>query len=129
MVCQHYCRYVWLILALPCGVARADDHTAREIITDARRGNCISCHRVPLAGVPDGAFGNIGPSLAGVGARLSASQIRERIVDARRLTLNTLMPPYGSKQGLYRVQKRFEDRTILSDEEIDVVVTYLSSLK
>ena len=89
----------------------------------------MTCHRIPLAGIPNGAFGNIGPSLQGVGKRLSAAQIKERIVDPRRISPDTLMPAYGSTEGLYRVQKAYENRPILTEAEIDIVVTYLSSLK
>jgi L-cysteine S-thiosulfotransferase len=129
MVCKHYRRHVWLIVGLLCGAARAGDDVARSIILDARRGNCIACHRIPLSTVPDGAFGNIAPSLKGVGARLSAARIRSRIVDPRRSSPDTLMPPYGNTQGLYRVQKAYENRPILTEAEIDAVVAYLSSLK
>jgi L-cysteine S-thiosulfotransferase len=129
MVCQHHSRHVWLIVAFLCGMARADEDSARAIITDARRGNCLTCHRIPPTGIPDSAFGNIGPSLTGVGARLSVAQIKERIVDPRRTLPDTLMPPYGNTEGLYRVQKVYENRPILTEAEIDLVVTYLSSLK
>jgi L-cysteine S-thiosulfotransferase len=129
MVREHYRRHVWLTLALLCGAARAEDDSARAIIIDARRGNCITCHRIPLYGVPDGAFGSIAPSLEGVGMRLSAARIRERIVDPRRSSPDTLMPPFGNTEGLYRVQKGYENRPILTEAEIDAVVAYLSSLK
>jgi L-cysteine S-thiosulfotransferase len=129
MVCKHHRRHVCLIAALLCGFARADDESAPALMTDSRRGNCIACHRIPLAGIPEGAFGNIGPSLEGVGARLSASKIKQRIVDPRRESPRTLMPPYGSTEGLYRVQKPYEDRSILTDAEIEQVVAYLSALK
>jgi L-cysteine S-thiosulfotransferase len=129
MVCKHHRRHVWLIAALLCGLARADDESARAIMTDSRRGNCIACHRIPLGGIPAGAFGNIGPSLEGVGARLTATKIRQRIVDPRRDSPDTLMPPYGSTEGLYRVQRTYENRSILTEAEIEQVVAYLSALK
>jgi L-cysteine S-thiosulfotransferase len=129
MVRKHYRRHVWLMVGLLCGAARAGDDVAQAIILDARRGNCIACHHIPLSAVPDGAFGNIAPSLKGVGSRLSAARLRDRIVDPRRSSPGTLMPPYGSTEGLYRVQKAYANRTILTEAEIDAVVAYLSSLK
>jgi len=39
------------------------------------------------------------------------------------------MPAYGSTAGLYRVQRLYRGRPILTDTEIDAVVAYLSALK
>jgi len=133
MVRQHHRRHVWLIaLALPwlsTEVYGAEDGAARAIITDSRQGNCISCHVIPIPGLPGNAFGNLGPSLAGVGSRLKAAQIKARIIDPRSLSPDTIMPAYGSTRGLYRVQSTYRDKPILTDVQIDAVVAYLSSLK
>jgi sulfur-oxidizing protein SoxX len=133
MVRQHHRRHVWLIAcALPwlCITSHgADDDAARAIITGARKGNCIICHFIPVAGVPSNAFGNLGPSLTGVGSRLTPVQIRNRIVDPRPLSPKSVMPAYGSTTGLYRVQSAYRGRPILTDAEIDTVVAYLSGLK
>ena len=130
MVCQHHRRHVWLIVLawLPCtGAHGAED--ARAIMTDSRKGNCIICHYIPIEGVPGNAFGDIGPSLAGVGSRLSPAGIEARIVDPRLSSPQTLMPAYGSTAGLYRVQSVYRDKPILTTEEISAVVAYLSKLK
>jgi L-cysteine S-thiosulfotransferase len=133
MVHKHHSRHVWLIactLGLGCFRSYgADQDAARVIITDARQGNCIICHFIPIPGVPDNAFGNLGPSLAGVGSRLTPSQIKARIVDPRLLSAETVMPAYGSTAGLYRVQNEYRGRTILTDAQIDALVAYLSSLQ
>jgi sulfur-oxidizing protein SoxX len=102
---------------------------ARTIISDAGRGNCVVCHFIPGAGVPSNAFGNLGPSLADVGLRLSPAQIKARIVDPRVLSPDTVMPPYGSTVGLFRVQSGYRGKPILTQAEIDTVVAYLSTLK
>jgi L-cysteine S-thiosulfotransferase len=132
MVRKHHVRNVPLIaftsLWLTAAAFGAED-AARAIITDARRGNCTICHEIPLADFPDTAFGNLGPSLAAVGSRLTPLQIRDRIVDPRRSSPMTVMPPYGSIEQLYRVQAAYRDKPILTDQEIDAVVAYLSSLK
>jgi len=115
--------------ALLAAVSGAQTPKAREIMTDPRRGNCILCHHIPLSGISKGAFGNIGPSLDHVGARLRVAQLRARIVDPRSSSPNTVMPAYGSTQGLYRVQREYEGKTILSDAEIDELAVYLAMLK
>jgi sulfur-oxidizing protein SoxX len=130
MVFEHHQRHVRLIGALLSFAAvSAHADTAQAIMTDSSRGNCIICHRIPLEGVPTGAFGNLGPALAHVGSRLRRDQIRARIVDARTIFPLTIMPPYGTTLGLYRVQRQYQGRTILTDVEIELVVTYLSGLK
>jgi L-cysteine S-thiosulfotransferase len=133
MVYQHHCRHVWLIafsLSCPSGVGHAtEEGAARALITDTRKGNCIICHYIPLPGVPSIAFGDLGPSLAGVGARLTPAQIKARIVDPRPMTPDTVMPAYGSIIGLYRVQNAYRGRPILTEAEIESLVAYLSALK
>lgn len=121
----------WLAaLLLSCaGRSSAADAAARALLTDASKGNCIICHVIPLAGVPANAFGNLGPSLEGVGGRLTAAQIRARIIDPRPTVPDTVMPAYGSTQGLYRVQREYRGRTILTRQEIEVLVAYLGELK
>jgi sulfur-oxidizing protein SoxX len=134
MVRQHHLRHVWLIACALSRLCIAGDGTergatARTIITDAHKGNCIICHIIPGARVPSDAFGDLGPSLVGVGSRLTPAQIKARIVDPRRLSPETVMPAYGSIMGLYRVQSTYRGRPILTDAEIDAVVAYLSALK
>ena len=48
-----------------------------------RDGNCLLCHAVPEAGAR--CMGNLAPPLSGVGARLTAGQLRLRIVDSMRV--------------------------------------------
>jgi len=132
MVRKRHVRNVSLIeltlLCLPTSAYSAED-AARAIIMDARRGNCIICHEIPLANVASNAFGNLGPSLAGVGSRLTAAQIKARIVDPRKFSRETVMPAYGSTVQLYRVQAAYRGKPILTEQEIDAVVAYLSSLQ
>ena len=73
----------------------------KKIVLDRQVGLCLLCHSGPF---PEERFqGDLGPNLAGVGARLSAGQIRLRIVDASRVNPQTIMPPYYRKEGLSRV--------------------------
>jgi L-cysteine S-thiosulfotransferase len=133
MVRQHYVRNVWLVAcALPwlCVAGYgAETDRARAIISNPQKGNCIICHFIPLAGVPSNAFGNLGPSLAGVGSRLTRAQIKSRIADPRVLLPETVMPAYGSTKGLYRVASAYRSRPILTDAEIETLVAYLCTLK
>ena len=46
-----------------------------------------------------------------------------------RLVPDTIMPPYYRLDGLQRVAKTFDGKTILTAEQIEDVVAYLATLK
>lgn len=104
-----------------------DPERGRKIVLDRYVGLCLLCHGGPF---PEERFqGNLAPSLAGVGARLSPEEIRLRIVDASRFNPNTIMPPYFRTEGLERVAPGYRGKTILTAQQIDDVVAFLSTLK
>lgn len=90
-------------------------------------GNCLLCHRMPI---PEERFqGNIGPDLSGVGGRLSGGQIRLRIVDSSRLNPTSIMPPYYRVEGLQRVLTAYRDKPVLTAEQVEDAVAFLSALR
>jgi len=90
-------------------------------------GLCLLCHNGPF---PEERFqGDLAPDLTGVGARLSAGQIRLRIVDPGRVNPQTIMPAYFRTEGLTRVAPAFRGKPVLSAEEIEHVVAFLVTLK
>src|SRR5690349_25102682 len=99
-------------------VERAGDPTqGRVIVTSRQRGLCLLCHSGPF---PEERFqGDLAPSLAGVGSRLTPGQLRLRMVDGRQLHPETIMPSYYSLEGLRRVGRAWQGRTVLSAEEIE----------
>lgn len=104
-----------------------DPARGRAIVADRTRGLCLLCHSGPF---PDQPFqGSLSPDLAGAGSRSSAGQLRLRMVDARRLDPDTIMPSYYRTDGLQRVGAAWRGRTILSAEEIEDVVAYLATLR
>jgi sulfur-oxidizing protein SoxX len=90
-------------------------------------GLCLSCHTAPIPEEPD--HGDVAPDLAGVGTRLQAAEMRLRIVDPKVLFPDTIMPSFHKKEGLNRVAKAWEGKTILTAQEVEDVVAYLSTLK
>lgn|SRR5574341_421843 len=107
--------------------AAGDAARGRAIVVDRQLGLCLLCHGGPF---PEERFqGNLAPSLAGVGERLSAGQIRLRIVDASRVNPQTIMPPYFRTEGLNRVAPSFRGKTVLTAGQIEDVVAFLSTLK
>ena len=90
-------------------------------------GLCLLCHNGPF---PEERFqGDLAPDLSGVGARLSAGQIRLRIVDSSRVNPNTIMPAYFKSEGLTRVAPAHRGKTVLTAQQIEDVVAFLVTLK
>jgi sulfur-oxidizing protein SoxX len=98
--------------AIPASLTGApgDPERGREIVGNRQVGLCLLCH-------------------TGAGTRASIGQLRLRIVDASRLTPNTIMPPYYRVDGLTRVAASYRGKPILSAEQIEDVVAFLSTLK
>lgn len=111
----------------PLGGLTGDAQRGATLVRDRERGNCLICHR---GADPSEPFqGNIGPPLAGVGARLDAGQIRLRLVDASLLNPQTVMPPYFRTENLHDVAPAFRGKPALSAQEIEDVVSYLATLR
>jgi sulfur-oxidizing protein SoxX len=132
---------VWLLLFLallsgrvfadeslaPLTGAKGDPVRGRAIVADRQVGLCLLCHSGPI---PEERFqGDLAPSLAGAGARWSEGQLRLRIADPARVNPNTIMPSYFRTEGLDRVAPSFRGKTILSAQQIEDVVAYLTTLK
>lgn len=104
-----------------------DAGRGRALILARDAANCILCHAVTDPGVKFS--GNLGPSLDGAGARLTATQLRARIVDSSRINPQTIMPPYFRTEGLTEVAAQHRGKTVLAAQEVEDLVAYLSSLK
>ena len=140
---------VWLLaaaLALPCtakaqvllsykivgdGIpesltgAPGDASRGRALVLD-RTSTCILCHSGPF----ETRFqGDLAPNLTGAGSRWTESQLRLRLVDASRFNPDTIMPSYYRVDGLQRVGKNWQDKPILSAEQIEDIVAYLVTLR
>ncbi|MBY0612599.1 MAG: sulfur oxidation c-type cytochrome SoxX [Beijerinckiaceae bacterium] len=115
--------------AIPRSLTGAPGDAARgaAIVGNRQLGLCVLCHGGPFA--EPRMQGNLAPDLTGVGDRLSAGQLRLRMVDGSKINQDTIMPSYYRTDGLERVAPRFRDRTILSAEEIEDVVAYLAGLR
>jgi sulfur-oxidizing protein SoxX len=115
-------------MLLAAGSAQAGDASrGRAIVADARGSLCVLCHKVPLAEV---LFqGELGPDLAGVGARLSEKELRARLIDPRVFNPDSIMPSYARTDGFTRVAANQAGRPLLSDAQIDDVVAYLATLR
>src|SRR5690348_2987888 len=106
---------------------KGDAERGRGIVLNRQVGLCLLCHSGPY---PQERFqGTLAPDLGGAGSRSSEGQLRLRIVDASRLSPDTIMPPYYRVDGLVRVAPGFAGKPILTAEQIEDVVAYLVTLR
>lgn len=99
----------------------------RAIVADRRMGLCLLCHSGPF---PEERFqGDLAPDLRGAGSRWSEGQLRLRLVDARQLNPDTIMPPYYRIDGLTRVAPDFRGKPVLTAQQIEDVVAFLATLR
>ena len=97
----------------------------RSIVVNRDGGACTLCHAVP----GEKNFGNIAPTLAGVGARLSPAQLRLRVADSTRVNPESPMPAYYRTEGLNQVAAVFRGKPLLSAQQVEDVVAWLATLK
>ena len=112
---------------IPEPFASGDAARGKALLAARDPANCVLCHAVPDASIPFA--GNVGPPLAGVGARFSASQLRLRVVDNMRVNPQTIMPSYYKVAGLERVASAFRGKPILTAPQVEDVVAYLGTLR
>ena len=111
----------------PLASQPGDPSRGRVIVLSRQSGLCILCHSGPF---PEERFqGNMAPDLGVSAQRLTASQLRARIVNASVFNPETIMPTYYNHAGLNRVASGYAGKTILTGQEIEDVVAFLVSLK
>ncbi len=111
----------------PLTAEAGDPVRGRAVVAGRQVGTCVLCHAGPF---PEERLpATIAPDLRGVADRLSAGQIRLRLVDPRRVNPDTVMPAYFSLDGLERVGRAWQGRTALSAQQIEDAVAFLMTLK
>ena len=115
-------------MAKPLTTKPGDPAAGKSVFINRKLGNCLACHA--LKSLSDQPFhGNIGPALDGVGSRYNTAELRLRIVNPKALNPDTIMPGFFKKDGLHRVMKKFQGKTILTAQQVEDVVSFLASLK
>ena len=103
-----------MLLAHSAATAQGDAARGEAIGSSRSQGLCVLCHALP--GQPTALQGTLGPPLAGVGSRLDAETLRQRLPAPERFNPETVMPAYG------RVP-------LLQPQQIDDVVAWLATLR
>ena len=96
-------------------------------ILSSRKVNCLSCHQAPI--YEEKFQGNFGPSLFGVGSIYDRNELRLRIINAKVINPDSIMPSYYIKINNPRTPKKLLNKTILTAQEVEDLVEYLYSLK
>jgi sulfur-oxidizing protein SoxX len=99
----------------------------RAIVLSRQRGLCMLCHSGPFPEEPVQA--TISTNLSGAGSRWSEAQLRLRVADARWLNPDSLMPSFHRLPTASRVPSALQDKPVLSAQEVEDVVAFLSSLR
>lgn len=107
--------------------AKGDPARGRAIVANRQVGLCLLCHNGPF---PEERFqGNLAPDLKGAGSRFSEGQLRLKIADPGRVNPATIMPAYHRTEGLVRVAPAYRGKPVLSAEQIEDVVAFLTTLR
>jgi len=109
----------------PLAAEPGDATRGRSIVANRDQGGCTLCHEVP----GEKNFGDIAPTLAGVGARFSVPQLRLRVADSTRVNPKTPMPAYYRTEGLAQVAQAYRGKPVLSAQQVEDVVAWLATLK
>ena len=104
-----------------------DAEKGRALAINRKKGNCLACHAMPI---PEQQFhGETGPTLYGVGNRLSEGELRLQLVNSKVTNEDTLMPSFYRTFGFNRPLKKFAGKSILTAQEVEDIVAYLKTLK
>lgn len=114
-------------ISQPLTAEPGDPARGRRLAFDRTKGNCLVCHSLP--GAEAASPGDLGPDLAGVGARRTAPELRLRLVDPRRIDPEARMPAFYKTEGLTQVARAFAGKPLLQAQEIEDIVAYLASLQ
>jgi len=97
-----------------------DAARGRTLLIKRDPANCLACHSIKDKEMQPG--GTKGPALDGIGAALTAAQLRLSLVDMSRVAQGTIMPSFHKTSLGSSTPK-------LTAEQIEDVVAYLSTLK
>jgi sulfur-oxidizing protein SoxX len=96
-----------------------DAKSGRDILIGKKKGDCLSCHRLAMAGAPK--QGEVGPALDTVGRRYTEAQLRQIVVNPKVFFPETIMPSYFNPNG--------GAGALLTGAEVEDVVAYMKGLK
>ena len=121
-------RYEIVEMAIPRSLTDQPGNAERgqRLALNRAKGNCITCHQMPL----EADFqGDIGPPLAGVASRYEPGELRLRLVDSKQINPDSNMPSYHRIANLTGVRREFVGQPILTAQEVEDVLAFLLTLR
>lgn len=117
------------VVAVSLSGMPGDPAAGAKVFKNKKLGNCLACHQ--NAAMKNELFqGNVGPSLDGVAERRSREEIRAILVNSKAVFgPDTVMPGFYSLKVGQNVRKDLVGKTILTAQQVEDVVAYLSTLK
>ncbi|MCU0952203.1 MAG: sulfur oxidation c-type cytochrome SoxX [Burkholderiaceae bacterium] len=90
----------------------------KALLARREAANCLQCHSIKDKDLAGG--GTKGPALDGIGANLTAAQLRLSVVDLSRVSRGTGMPGFHRSGG---------DAPRLAAQDVEDIVAYLGTLR
>ena len=113
----------------PVADKAGDAAEGRKVFVNRSLGNCLACH--VNADLKSELFhGTVGPAVDGAADRWNKAQLRAIVVNAKKVFGDeTVMPGFYTLDVGVDVANPFKGKTILSAQQVEDVVAYLSTLK
>jgi len=113
----------------PLSGAAGNPDEGVKVVVNKSLGNCLACHAV--SALSNQQFhGDVAPSLDGVADRWKPAELRAIVSDSKKVFgPETVMPGFYSLNVGADVRKDLVGKTILSAQQVEDVVAFLSTLK
>ncbi|MFZ1813538.1 MAG: sulfur oxidation c-type cytochrome SoxX [Rhizobiaceae bacterium] len=117
------------MLAMAVSDAAGSTEEGAKAFKDRGLGNCLACH-ANSAMSKELFHGDVGPSLDGVSERYKPEELRAIVVNSKAVFgEETVMPGFYTLEVGINPAKDREGKTILSAQQVEDIVAYLTTLK
>ncbi|MEZ5873201.1 MAG: sulfur oxidation c-type cytochrome SoxX [Nitratireductor sp.] len=117
------------MLAMSISGADGNAEEGASAFKDRGLGNCLACH-ANSAMSKELFHGDVGPSLDGVAGRYKPEELRAIVVNSKAVFgEETVMPGFYSLEVGKNPAKDREGKTILTAQQVEDIVAYLTTLK
>ena len=105
-----------------------DAASGREVFANRKQGNCLACHQNEDWSEL-GFHGEVGPPMDGVADRWTEAELRGIVTNSKMMFEGTIMPAFYISAGYERPLDDFAGKSILTAQQVEDVVAYLTTLK
>ncbi len=106
-----------------------DPKKGRKWMINRKLGNCLACHKNKEMSEQQ-FHGEVAPPLDGAGSRWKAAQLRAIVISSKKVFgKQSLMPTFYRAGDAPRTLKKFQNKTLLSAQQVEDIVAYLVRLK